>query len=128
MIGLGVASFGHVNGVHMQNHDGWERYSAAIGDGVVPLARAYRPTAEERLIREVVLQLKLGSIRPAYFRDKYYVNVLDRFRPQLEHLASEGYLQRADADIVALTRDGLLRVDSLLKRFFLPEHAGLRYT
>jgi hypothetical protein len=29
---------------------------------------------------------------------------------------------------VALTRDGLLRVDGLLKRFFLPQHAGIRYT
>jgi len=29
---------------------------------------------------------------------------------------------------VALTRDGLLRVDSLLPRFFLPEHTGIRYT
>jgi hypothetical protein len=30
--------------------------------------------------------------------------------------------------VVALTREGLLRVDALLKRFFLPEHAGIRYT
>ena len=27
MAGLGVASFGHVNGVHMQNQDTWETYS-----------------------------------------------------------------------------------------------------
>ena len=128
MIGLGVASFGHVNGVHMQNHDGWEKYSAAVRDGGPPLARAYRPTAEERLIREVVLQLKLGTIRPSYFRDKYGVSVLDRFRTQIEGLASEGYLERADENVVAMSREGLLRVDSLLKRFFLAEHAGLRYT
>ncbi len=30
MAGLGVASFGHVNGVHMQNLDTWETYSEAI--------------------------------------------------------------------------------------------------
>ena len=30
MVGLGVASFGHVNGVHMQNRDTWETYSEAI--------------------------------------------------------------------------------------------------
>jgi oxygen-independent coproporphyrinogen-3 oxidase len=29
---------------------------------------------------------------------------------------------------VALTRDGLLRVDVLLPRFFHPEHVGIRYT
>jgi hypothetical protein len=29
---------------------------------------------------------------------------------------------------VALTRQGLLRVDTLLPRFFRPEHLGIRYT
>ena len=42
--GLGVASFGHVNGVHMQNLDTWEAYVAVIGRGELPLGRAYRPT------------------------------------------------------------------------------------
>jgi oxygen-independent coproporphyrinogen-3 oxidase len=128
LAGLGVASFGHVNGVHMQNLDTWETYSAAVNRGEVPLSRAYRPNADERLIREVVLQLKLGSIRPAYFRDKYDVNILERFRDQFDALRAEGSLNAADEQGVSLTREGLLRVDALLKRFFLPEHAGIRYT
>jgi oxygen-independent coproporphyrinogen-3 oxidase len=128
MVGLGVASFGHVNGVHMQNLDTWEAYSEATTGGRVPLRRAYRPTAEERMIRELVLQLKLGRIRPAYFSSKYGVDILARYRDQLASLAAEGYLASANADQVSLTRDGLLRVDVLLPRFFLPEHAGIRYT
>ena len=128
MVGLGVASFGHINGVHVQNLDTWERYSAAVMRGDLPLARAYRPSDEERMIRELILQLKLGSIRPMYFRDKYGVNVLDRFRPQLEALSAGGDLASATPDVVSLTRDGLLRVDALLSGFFLPQHAGIRYT
>jgi oxygen-independent coproporphyrinogen-3 oxidase len=128
MVGLGVSSFGHVNGVHVQNLDTWEAYSAAVRRDELPLSRAYKPTDEERMIRELVLQLKLGSIRPAYFREKYDVAVLDRFRPQLESLAESGDLESATEEVVALTRTGLLRVDSLLPRFFLPEHAGIRYT
>jgi oxygen-independent coproporphyrinogen-3 oxidase len=128
MAGLGVASFGHVNGVHMQNLDTWETYSSAILADRVPLSRAYRPTEEERLIRELVLQLKLGSVKPTYFGEKYHVNILDRFRGQLDSLASEGYLQAATPEVVALTRQGLLRVDTLLPRFFRPEHLGIRYT
>src|SRR5260221_13766249 len=73
MAGLGVASFGHVNGVHMQNFDTWETYSSAILGDRIPLSRAYRPTEEERLIRELVLQLKLGSVKPTYFGEKYHV-------------------------------------------------------
>jgi oxygen-independent coproporphyrinogen-3 oxidase len=128
MAGLGVASFGHINGVHMQNLDTWETYSAAIRAGDIPLSRAYRPTDEERMIRELVLQLKLGSVRPRYFSDKYGVNILQRFRDQLDSLAAEGYLEAATDDIVALTREGLMRVDVLLRRFFRPEHADIRYT
>ena len=128
MVGLGVASFGHVNRVHMQNLDTWETYSEAVTRGELPLSRAYRPTDDERLIRELVLQLKLGSVRPQYFRDKYQVDILDRFGPQLDSLADDGYLASASPDIVALTRQGLLRVDTLLPRFFHPEHVGIRYT
>ena len=43
---LGVASFGSVGGVHMQNLDTWETYAAAIERGELPLSRAYRPTTE----------------------------------------------------------------------------------
>ena len=64
LVGLGVASFGHVNGVHLQNVDTWEKYSAAIEAGELPLGRAYRPNTDERLIREFILQLKRGSVRP----------------------------------------------------------------
>ena len=128
MAGLGVSSFGHVNGVHIQNLDTWETYSSAVAKGEIPLNRAYRPTAEERMIREFVLQLKRGSIQPAYFQEKYGVKVLERFNAQLDSLDGAGYLTEANAEIVALSREGLLRVDSLLPRFFLPQHTGIRYT
>ncbi|PYR94334.1 MAG: coproporphyrinogen III oxidase [Acidobacteria bacterium] len=128
MAALGVASFGHMNGVHMQNHDTWEGYSEAIDRGELPLARAYRPTAEERMRRELVLQLKLGHISPMYFRDKYGVEILQHFEQQFTTLRHEGYVAQADEHVVRLTREGLLRVDALLPRFFLPQHSGIRYT
>ena len=91
------------------------------------------------MIRELVLQLKLGRVRRSYFRSKYHVDILERFRDQFASLDAEGYLAaprraRSSAapggsdDLVELTRDGLLRVDVLLPRFFLPQHAGIRYT
>jgi oxygen-independent coproporphyrinogen-3 oxidase len=127
LVGLGVASFGHVGGVHMQNLDSFEAYCAAIEEGRLPLNRALKPTDEERLIREFVLQLKLGSVRPSYFLGKYGVDVVGRFRAPLDDLTSEGFLKVA-GDRISLSREGLLRVDSLLPRFFKPEHATVRYT
>jgi oxygen-independent coproporphyrinogen-3 oxidase len=128
LAGLGVASFGHINGVHMQNLDTWEAYRDAIDRGTIPLARAYTPTVEERMIREFVLQLKRGALQPDYFSQKYDVDVLTRFRDPLSSLDAAGYLAGADRDRIALTREGLLRVDVLLPRFFLPQHEGIRYT
>jgi coproporphyrinogen III oxidase-like Fe-S oxidoreductase len=128
LVGLGVASFGHINGVHMQNLDTWEAVREALDRGELPLGRAYRPSPEERMIREFVLQLKKGSIRPAYFSEKYDADVLRRFELPLNALREEGYLSRADREAVSLTREGLMRVDTLLHRFFLPEHQKIRYT
>jgi oxygen-independent coproporphyrinogen-3 oxidase len=128
MAGLGVASFGHVNGVHIQNKDTWETYSEAVLRGELPLGRAYRPTPEERMRREFVLQLKLGRLRPAYFAEKYGADVLSTFSAQIAALRSEGYVDEATAERLALTREGLMRVDSLLPRFFLPQHTNIRYT
>ena len=128
LVGLGVASFGHVNGVHLQNLDRWETYRDAVQADQLPLSRGYRPNPEERMIREFILQLKRGSIRPEYFQAKYGVNVLERFRNQLNDVAAQGFLAERNANRVALTRDGLMRVDMLLHGFFLPQHAGVRYT
>jgi oxygen-independent coproporphyrinogen-3 oxidase len=127
MVGLGVASFGHMSGVHMQNLDQFGPYLESMSRGVLPLARGLKPTSEERLIREFVLQLKLGAIRPKYFEQKYGVDVLDRFRAPLDSLTAERLLT-ATRELVSLSREGLLRVDSLLPRFFLPAHTNLRYT
>jgi oxygen-independent coproporphyrinogen-3 oxidase len=129
LVGTGVASFGHVNGVHVQNLDTWEAYAAALDRGELPLGRAYRPTADERLIRELVLQLKRGSIRTDYFAEKYNVDVRARFADAWRSLQDDGYLDHASSNgRLGLTRAGLLRVDSLLRRFFLPQHINVRYT
>jgi len=137
LVGLGVASFGHVNGVHVQNVDTWEAYGAMVDRGEIPLGRAHRPSDDERLIREVILQLKRGSIRPGYFREKFGVDVRERFADVWKSLADDGFLERragpsvvagTHGDRIVLRREGLLRVDLLLHQFFLPEHRGVRYT
>ena len=128
LAGLGVASFGHINGVHLQNADQWDTWKAAIERDELPLGRAYRPTDEERMIREFVLQLKRGALRPDYFSGKYGVDPLVRFRDQIDSLAAGGLLTSRSHERLALTREALLRVDVLLQRFFLPQHAGIRYT
>ena len=55
------------------------------------------------------------------------MDILTEWADVWRNYANEGYLT-LDGDTVTLTRDGLLRVDSLLTAFFEPEHRGVRYT
>ena len=121
LLALGVASFSHLQGVHFQNQSRIEEYEAALENGELPIYRALKTTEEERMIREFILQMKKGRVNTRYFENKYGVALQERFACQFEELAGDGFLT-TDADNVRLTRDGLLRVDELLHRFFLPEH------
>src|SRR4029077_1939846 len=71
LLSLGVASFGHINGVHYQNHHDFDPYLARVQAGELPVYRALPPTDDERLIREFVLQLKLGHVSRNYFKQKF---------------------------------------------------------
>ena len=127
MIGAGVASFSHVGGLHFQNTASWDDYIAALERGRLPLHRAFAATPEERLTREMILQLKLGKMNRSYFTEKFGVDVLEAFGPAYEKLQDEGMLSW-DAEAVELTRRGLLRVDQLLPEFYHPQYRNARYT
>ena len=115
-----------MGGTHFQNEHDFEPYVARLREGRLPLYRALTPTAEERLIRELVLQFKLGRISRAYFERKFGVDVLAKFAEPVARLKSRGALT-VDGDWLRLTRDGLLEVDRLVHEFFLPEHRTARY-
>ena len=125
LIGLGVASFSHAAGVHYQNLTEMEPYLEAIGKGSLPIKRSFRTSAEERMIREFILQMKLGRVELGYFREKFGQDVGLRFAAQLRNLMDNGFLRVDDEEII-LSRDGLLCVDSILHQFFLREHRTSR--
>jgi oxygen-independent coproporphyrinogen III oxidase len=126
LLSLGVASFGHINGTHYQNQHDFEPYVRKVNEGEFPVYRALTPTHDERLIREFVLQLKLGQSSIAYFNRKFSTDVLKRFAAPLQTLKDWGFLT-IDGDSILLNREGLLQVDRLLHEFFLPEHKNSRY-
>ncbi len=127
MMGTGVASFGHISGTHIQNVAGWNEYFDAINAGRLPLSRAFPTTMKERLTREMILQLKMGKIKPAYFARKYDADILKVFGPNYEMLRHEGMLDFT-RDEVALTPQGFLRVDQLLPTFYDQKYRNGRYT
>jgi oxygen-independent coproporphyrinogen-3 oxidase len=127
LVGTGVASFSHVGGVHFQNVDTWEGYIDRVARGELPLSRALPVTPHQQLVRELILQLKTGRLDAAYFRGKFGVEIAAGFADAFESLASDGYAE-IDGDAIRLNRQGLLRVDALLPRFFESQHRNLRYS
>jgi oxygen-independent coproporphyrinogen-3 oxidase len=73
------------------------------------------------MIREFILQMKLGRVKSEYFHQKFGIDILERFAAPLAQIQSEGLLTIENSTIL-LTRDGLLCVDNLLHDFFLPHH------
>ena len=127
LLATGVASFGHVSGVHYQNLPEWEQYLTSLEAGKLPLSRAMKPSPRQLLIRELILLLKKGTLDVNYFRNKFGVDVLDEYRDVWNEYRDENLLTY-DHDTVTLTRNGLLCVDGLLPQFFEPEMQGVRYT
>jgi len=126
MIGIGVSSFSHFGGVNFQNAHNFEEYVRILNEDRLPLLRAVSLTPKQRLIREMVLQLKTGELDTGYFTKKFGVDVWSEFRHVYEGLEEKSLLQRQNNN-VALTRQGLLQVDHFLVDFFEPELRTVRY-
>ena len=120
---LGVASFGHVGGVHYQNAPHWDDYLASVEAGRLPLARGLKPTPRELLIRQLVLGLKRGRLDTQRLIRRFGVDPLVEWAAAWRQLAAEGYVESLGPPVV-LSRQGLLQVDSLLPRFFEPAIDG----
>jgi oxygen-independent coproporphyrinogen-3 oxidase len=127
LLATGVASFGHISGVHYQNHPEWRDYVNALQKEQLPLCRGLRPTLHEALIREMILQLKRGYIEKKYFHTKFGVDIIDEWSVEWQQHAEDGWLTVGE-DRIELTREGLLRADALLPVFFDRQHQGVRYT
>jgi len=127
LIATGIASFGHVSGMHYQNKPEWEDYCGELENGHLPLGRGMKTTPHQRLVRELILQLKRGYLDGDYFQSKFSVDIFDHWRAVWTGYEREGWATLSEGR-AELTRDGLLRVDGLLPAFFEPEHRDVRYT
>ena len=126
LLGVGVASFSHVAGMHFQNEHDLGPYLETVEKGELPIHRGLTLSDDERLIREFVLQLKLGRTSRGYFHDKFGVDVSERFREALAAHEATGMISLEGDDIV-VDPVGLLRIDTILEDFFLEEHRRARY-
>jgi oxygen-independent coproporphyrinogen-3 oxidase len=121
LLGLGVSSFSQIGGTHFQNEKDNEAYLSCVSEGKLALRRGYVMNREERLIREMVLQLKRGRLDGAYFEAKFSVDIFRVYERAFDELVQAGNGSFSETWFT-LTRAAFLQVDRLLPVFFLPQH------
>ena len=85
----------------------------------LPLLRALALTPKQHLIREMILQLKNGSLDTALFSlHKFGVDVWQEFRPAYERLRQEQSARTPQRNDKYLRAAGLLEVDHFAAGFF----------
>lgn len=128
LLATGIASFGHISGVHYQNKADMAQYKEDLMEhGRLPLGRAFTPSDHQLLIREMILQLKRGYLEVDYFRNKFDLDITQQWACEFKEHAEQGMLTFDDSR-VELTRKGFLHADALLPPFFETENQGVRYT
>lgn len=130
MIGLGVAAYGYINGFHYQNKVTLEDYVMTMARQEIPIKRAHHLSDIERIVREFILQLKLGSVSAKYFEEKFEADIFEMFAAPLENLNKRGFLvigENEHGKSVELTRAGLLCIDRLLPQFYQAKFKDARY-
>jgi oxygen-independent coproporphyrinogen-3 oxidase len=129
LLATGIASFGSISGVHYQNVAEWDEYCGRLEAGELPLGRGMHLSTHQRLVREMILQLKRGYLNVAYFRSKFGVDIIDTWAATWDDYFEDGLLTvDHEQDRIELTRQGLLQIDSLLPAFFEPQYQGVRYS
>ena len=113
--------------MHFQSLASMQPFIESLENGELPIYRGYFLNREERMVREFILQLKLGSVDRSYFESKFGVNIFEVFCEPLSAFIDKGWMMKTDNQLL-LTRDGLLRVDRMLPSFYLPEHRKTRYS
>jgi len=128
LLATGIASFGHVSGVHYQNKADMIEYQSDLMDhGKLPLGRALKPTPHQLLVREMILLLKRGFLDVAYFQNKFGVDIVEEWKDQFQQHVDD-QMMTIKSGRIELTRKGILHADALLPPFFEAEHRGIRYT
>jgi len=108
--GFGVSAFGSLGDSLLQNTSDMEKYPGLIQSGELPLARGYRFTTWDQMVREVLMGIKLLSFDLKGFKERHGVKLEALCGPVLESLKAEGFIQLSSHELT-LTNKGILYGD-----------------
>lgn len=130
---FGMSSISRTDDVYWQNEKDLGSYYAALDAATIPIAKAYFMTADDKIRREVIMQLmcNLGLHFESLSR-KVGVDVADYFRAELDSLSDvevDGLLRRSETGL-EVTELGRLFIRNIAMRFdaYLPKETERRFS
>ena len=119
--GLGLSAHSCYADVLHQNASELDEYYALIDKSVLPIRRAHRLTARDRMSQAMVYGLKNLALNRASFVDRFGVDVMVPYGPVIERLVNDGALT-LDDEWLRITPDHYIFADDVCRRFYLPEY------
>ncbi len=124
LLATGIASFGHVSGVHYQNSPEWDTYPELARRESNTAWPSVRPDSSSTSCarNDPQAQERCTSTSRISVNDMES-NIVERWRSVWRKYRQEGWLNWDDSKI-ELTMEGLLRADGLLPAFFEKRFSG----
>jgi oxygen-independent coproporphyrinogen-3 oxidase len=110
LYGFGVSAFGCLGDSLLQNTSDLEKYAATVEAGELPLARGYRLTSLDRMVREVLLVMKLLRLDLREFQRRHGFKLESFCASTLKQLELDGFIAMSEHEI-ELTSKGILYGD-----------------
>lgn len=119
MIGIGLSSHSYYKEHLFQNENGFEDYYKRIGQGELPIRRAYKMSAEERMRRWMIFALKKMDVLLDDFHILFGIDAYAVFNEELKELERGGYISFSGNRLLTTVK-GALYADDIV-RIFYPE-------
>ncbi|HVG17915.1 MAG TPA: coproporphyrinogen-III oxidase family protein [Blastocatellia bacterium] len=122
--GLGLSAHSSYEGYSHQNASEMEEYFSMIEQDKLPIKRAHRLSARDRLSVAMVYGLKNLAINRARFVEQFGVDMTAVYGDLLADLVGQGVLT-LDDEWLRITPDYYLFADDVCRQFFLPEYENM---
>jgi oxygen-independent coproporphyrinogen III oxidase len=107
---FGTSAFGRLGDYLFQNTNDEEKYIQLLEEGKLSVQRGHYLTAQDNMIRDVVLTMKLVSFDLRAFERKYGFKLEMLCASTIKELVQEGFITMSD-DALHLTKKGILYGD-----------------
>lgn len=108
--GLGVSAFGSMDNFLLQNTSDLDKYGEIVDSSELPLVRGYKFTAQDLMVRDVLLGMKILRFDLDKFKAKYGFKLESLCAEPLGQLENEGFITIGNGEVV-LTDKGILYGD-----------------